>query len=215
MLCHTSCSNSRSVRYPKQYLFDEMRMKENFRIQSETDNKFDSRRMDAPIGTLETIKGDATLPKFTTADTLNETRIIIHICNDINRWGKGFVLPLGDRYPSAKTAYHNYASQAGYQELGSISYSTINPSLTVINMVAQRGISKDRTTGEPPIRYDALRQCLQKIRELVASGFPTRTVSFHMPRIGCGLAGGDWNTVSKIITEELVAYGFQCVVYNL
>lgn len=171
--------------------------------------------MEAPAGTLELVKGDATLPKFTTTDTLNETRIIIHICNDINRWGKGFVVPLGDRYPSAKSIYHSSASQSGYQELGSISKSNINPSLTVINMVAQRGISKDRDTGEPPIRYYALRQCLQKIRELVALEFTTRTVSFHMPRIGCGLAGGDWNIVSKIITEELVVHGFQCVVYNL
>jgi hypothetical protein len=193
-----------------------MQMKENFRIQSETDNKLDSRRrMEALVGTLEIIKGDATLPKFTTTDTLNETRIIIHICNDINRWGKGFVLPLGDRYPSAKAIYHKSASQAGYHELGSISHSTINPSLAVINMVAQRGISKDRITGEPPIRYDALRQCLQKIRELVTLDFPTRTISFHMPRIGCGLAGGEWTIVSEIITAELVTYGFQCVVYNL
>lgn len=39
--------------------------------------------------------------------------------------------------------------------------------------------------------------------------------SVHMPRIGCGLAGGKWEVVGKIIEEELVARGIPTTVYDL
>lgn len=161
---------------------------------------------------LQIVIGDATLPEFTTPDK-SDVRIIIHICNDINRWGKGFVLPLGDRYPAARLTYLKSAAQTGYHELGSITHCPIDPTLSVINMVAQRGITKDPKSKEPPIRYPELIRCLQKVRSLLASDYADRKVSIHMPKIGCGLAGGDWNVVSEIIDSELVAHGLDCTVY--
>ena len=35
-----------------------------------------------------------------------------------------------------------------------------------------------------------------------------------MPRIGCGLAGGDWEVVSKIVEEELVLPGLAVMVLD-
>lgn len=163
---------------------------------------------------LQIVKGDATLPKFTTNDPA-ELRVIIHVCNNLNRWGKGFVVPLGDRYPAAKNIYLKSASQNGYHELGSITYCQIDPTLMVVNMVAQKGISKDPLTGEMPIRYPALIECLRKIRQIFNDEFKGKTVSIHMPKIGCGLAGGDWDVVSEIINAELVVHGYSCVVYVL
>jgi hypothetical protein len=160
-------------------------------------------------GGLEIIKGDATMPRHVTADP-NELRVILHICNDINRWGKGFVVPLGDRYPAAKDIYLKSASPSGYHQLGSITHAQIVPTLLVVNMVAQHGIMRDKVTGEPPIRYAELRKCLARVRELLDGKQP---VSLHMPKIGCGLAGGDWNVVSDIINSELVAFGHACTVY--
>lgn len=39
--------------------------------------------------------------------------------------------------------------------------------------------------------------------------------SVHMPRIGCGLAGGSWGKVEPIIQEELCDKGVQVFVYDL
>ena len=39
--------------------------------------------------------------------------------------------------------------------------------------------------------------------------------SDHMPRIGCGLAGGDWAEIEPMITETLCAAGIEVVVYDL
>lgn len=39
--------------------------------------------------------------------------------------------------------------------------------------------------------------------------------TIHMPRIGTGLAGGDWEEVSQVIREELIAKGIPVTVYDL
>jgi hypothetical protein len=36
-----------------------------------------------------------------------------------------------------------------------------------------------------------------------------------MPKIGSGLAGGDWNKIERIIIEELVDKGVKVFVYEL
>jgi hypothetical protein len=36
-----------------------------------------------------------------------------------------------------------------------------------------------------------------------------------MPRIGCGLAGGKWEVVGKIVEEELLRSGVPVTVYDL
>ena len=48
-----------------------------------------------------------------------------------------------------------------------------------------------------PLDYDALRLCMRKINHNF------KGLHIGLPKIGCGLAGGDWSTVSKIIEEEL------------
>jgi hypothetical protein len=35
-----------------------------------------------------------------------------------------------------------------------------------------------------------------------------------MPRIGCGLAGGDWSRIEPLIEEQLCARGVQVTVYD-
>ena len=46
--------------------------------------------------TIKYLLGDATSPDLSTRP------LIAHICNDIGAWGKGFVVPLGQKYPKAK-----------------------------------------------------------------------------------------------------------------
>jgi hypothetical protein len=36
-----------------------------------------------------------------------------------------------------------------------------------------------------------------------------------MPRIGCGLAGGKWEEVGRIVEEELLNNGVAVTVYDL
>lgn len=60
------------------------------------------------------------------------------------------------------------------------------------------------------MRYDAIRQGLDKVsvfaREIKAS--------VHMPRIGCGLAGGTWDQIEPLLSSELIDAGVETVVYD-
>jgi len=148
---------------------------------------------------LTYLKGSATEPQG------NGKKVIAHICNDIGGWGRGFVLSVTKKWPKAEADYRNWyqgnlpletdAPPYPAFKLGSVRCVKVSNDTWVANMIAQHGIMQD-ANGIPPIRYDALRDCL---RTLAMLGFD----SIHMPRIGCGLAGGKWSEIEPIVLAEL------------
>jgi O-acetyl-ADP-ribose deacetylase (regulator of RNase III) len=74
-------------------------------------------------------------------------------------------------------------------------------------MIAQRGVHT--LGGEPPIRYDALKRCLG----ILAVEAEKLQATVHMPRIGCGLAGGKWESVEPLLLEAIPNTGV--FVYDL
>ena len=56
----------------------------------------------------------------------------------------------------------------------------------------------------PPIRYEAVRACLRRLAVEARVG-----ASVHMPRIGCGLAGGRWEEIEPMILDELTSQGMR------
>ena len=64
--------------------------------------------------------------------------------------------------------------------------------------------------GRPPVRYEAVRQRLGRVAEFATQ----KGASVHMPRIGCGLAGGKWEEIEPILEETLVAANLQVTVYD-
>src|SRR4051794_21518535 len=61
----------------------------------------------------------------------------------------------------------------------------------------------------PPIRYEAVAECLAGVAVKACD----LGASVHMPRIGCGLAGGDWAKIEPLIERQLVANGVDVTVY--
>lgn len=153
---------------------------------------------------IEYIKGDATSPQA------KGTKVIAHVCNDLGGWGKGFVLQLSRRWKEPEAAYrawHRGRPASGFR-LGAVQHVRVERYIWVTNMVAQRG-TKPGSQG-PPIRYDALRECLTGLAEqAVAVG-----ASVHIPRIGCGLAGGRWERVEPLIRAQLCACDIPVTVYD-
>lgn len=148
--------------------------------------------------------GDATLPLGT------GRCIIAHICNDIGAWGRGFVVPLGRRFPEAQAQYrawHHRKTDPPFA-LGQVQFVAVRADVWVANMIGQHGIYTQGDT--PPIRYDALRECLGRVRAFALA----EKAAVQMPRFGCGLAGGDWEIVSQIIEEELVQHGLTVTVLD-
>jgi O-acetyl-ADP-ribose deacetylase (regulator of RNase III) len=146
------------------------------------------------------LKGDATQPQGPEG-----LKIIAHICNNIGGWGRGFVISLSNRWSEPEIEYRKWSKQDTFK-LGAVQYVRVEPLLYVANMIAQEGYGKE---SKPPIRYPALRNCLASLERQASR----HKASIHMPRIGCGLAGGDWTEVEKLIQEKLG--NLQVFVYDL
>jgi len=133
-------------------------------------------------------------------EPVTQPAIIAHICNDIGAWGAGFAKALGKQYPLACSSYRKWhrGDQGGYSfGLGLVQFAWISRAICVANMVAQHGL---RSHENPmPIRYESLTHCLTAVADHAASN----SCSVHMPRIGCGLAGGSWDRVEPIIEATL------------
>ena len=156
------------------------------------------------MSSIRYVKGDATQPQA------KGNRIIAHICNDLGGWGKGFVLAVSKRWPEPEAAYRSWHKDRSKNafSLGAVQLIQVEPYIWVANMVAQHGM-KTGSKGSP-IRYEAVRLCLAK----VAAQASELVASVHMPRIGCGLAGGRWEDIEPIIDEELVSKGIEVTVYD-
>jgi O-acetyl-ADP-ribose deacetylase (regulator of RNase III) len=149
------------------------------------------------------LKGDATCPQA------KGQKIIAHVCNDIGGWGRGFVLALSAKWPEPEASYREWYNGGDGFALGKIQVVRCDQHTSVANMVAQHGV-KAGSKG-PPIRYDALDECLAALAEkALADG-----ASVHMPRIGCGLAGGKWDKVEPLLVERLCKKDVGAYVYDL
>lgn len=158
------------------------------------------------MATIEYVKGDATAPLAG-----DRAGIIAHVCNDIGGWGLGFVLALSKRWQEPERAYRQWYLERSANDfaLGALQLVSVEPDLWVANIIGQHDI---RATAEgSPVRYWAIEAGLADL----ADRADAMGATVHMPRIGCGLAGGEWPTVEAIIERTLVAAGVPVIVYDL
>lgn len=138
------------------------------------------------------------------------SRIICHVVNNKGGFGKGFAASLAKKYPVVKNKYKEwYGMSLLYGDnkfkLGSLKEVVINDNLTIINMLCQDGYAS--RLHPTVIDYLALEMCLEQIK-LVKPKF-----EIWMPKIGSGLAGGDWNKIEEIIERVLIDR--KVIIYEL
>jgi len=151
------------------------------------------------------VTGDATSP----AD--DGTKIIAHVCNDIGGWGRGFVVALSKQWPAPESSYRAWAAK-GLDlpfELGQVQFVEVNEDTWVANMIGQHKTAV--IDGVPSVRYEAIETALIRVAEFAQS----KSASVHMPRIGCGLAGGNWEQVEESILRALCERSVSVTVYDL
>ncbi|MEU7474018.1 macro domain-containing protein [Streptomyces sp. NPDC044984] len=150
------------------------------------------------------VRGDATVP------SAKGVKVIAHVCNDIGGWGKGFVLAVSRRWPEPEAAYRAWHRDRAANDfaLGAVQLVRVERYVWVANMIGQRGV---RTGSKGvPVRYEAIDTALGRLADRATE----LNASVHMPRIGCGLAGGKWSRVEPLITERLVRRGIPVTVYD-
>lgn len=129
--------------------------------------------------------------------------IIVHGCNCFNIMGSGIAKEIKQRCPEAYEADQKTV-RGDKSKLGSYTSATFETNnsdefFTVVNMYTQYGYGRDKSH----VDYEAIRKGFHDLGEEIREWGEGDWATVAYPKIGCGLAGGDWNIVSKIIDEEL------------
>ena len=121
--------------------------------------------------------------------------VIVHGCNCQCAMGKGIALSIKQQFPEAYDADLR-TPKGDAAKLGTISTAEIDPPparFTVVNAYTQFHWRGEGVLAD----YDAIRSAFRQIKQL----FRGRRIGY--PKIGAGLAKGDWATIAAIIDEEL------------
>ncbi|MBE9598414.1 macro domain-containing protein [Pedobacter sp. MC2016-24] len=148
-------------------------------------------------------KGDATTPEN------KGNKIIVHVCNDIGAWGKGFVMAISKRWKEPERSYRHWFKTKDNFVLGQVQFVQLEDELWVANLIGQHKIYKDEQ-GNAPIRYEAILSGLDKVGQFALENNAT----VHMPRIGCGLEGGTWDKIEPLIQSTLIEKNILVTVYD-
>ena len=121
--------------------------------------------------------------------------VIVHGCNCQCAMGKGIALSIKQQFPEAYDADLR-TPRGDRAKLGTISTAEIErppARFTVVNAYTQFHYRGEGVLAD----YDAIRSAFR----LVGQRFTGRRIGY--PKIGAGLAKGDWPTIAAIIDEEL------------
>lgn len=160
---------------------------------------------------MKYVKGD--LIKLAQAGEFNA---IGHGCNCYCVMGAGIAPKIKAAFPDAYTVDAATRNITPSLKLGTYSLAKVE-NLFVYNLYTQKDytIERDEFGIIPNVNYAAVRCSLVKMRESLIKLFGSYPVKIGLPKIGCGLAGGDWEIVSKIIEQELdVDFDVTIVVFD-
>lgn len=140
--------------------------------------------------TIKIIQGDALSP-----ETDNPT-IIAHVVNDIGAWGAGFVNIISKRWKKPEEMYRKLCKKIAKDLLpGIIQIVPVEDNLFICNMFAMNGVFNAKTNPHP-LNYDRLLYCLKTLRYKAEKD---NIQHIQMPKIGAGLARGNWEVILKLI----------------
>ena len=120
---------------------------------------------------------------------------IVHGCNALGVMGSGVALAVRNMYPGAYEDYARIHEDEGL-ELG-----WAYPYCPTTELVIWNAITQEITghTGRF-VSYDAIQTCFEEINEAV-NEFELIKKEIHIPLIGAGLGGGNWEIIREIIEQ--------------
>ena len=131
--------------------------------------------------------------------------VIAHGCNCFCAMGNGIAGQVKRQFPAAFEA-DKKTVKGDKAKLGTCTTAAIDVdgrSFVIVNAYTQYTWSKPEQVAD----YEAIRRCMRFIKAQYAG----RRIG--LPRIGAGLAGGDWQVIAKIIDEELAGEDVTLVEY--
>ena len=153
--------------------------------------------------------------KVTTGDLIELARqgnfnFIVHGCNCFHVMGGGIARQLKDIYPNVFEA-DKTSVRGDRSKLGSFTSVFVRDGFTVVNAYTQFHFGEDPSAKDGVLAdYDAIRKAFASIKK----EFGGQGVRFGIPKIGAGLARGDWDVISAIIDEEMAGEDVTLVLWD-
>ena len=133
--------------------------------------------------------------------------VIAHGCNCFNTWGAGIARQMRIAHKEAfEEDWKTRRGDAG--KLGTFT-TAVSHGRRVFNLYTQYAYGNSTRHCD----YEAIRSSFEAMRAYLDGWNETSSVKIGIPKIGCGLAGGDWDIV-KLIVED-VFIGVDIYVYSL
>ena len=121
--------------------------------------------------------------------------VLVHGCNCMHTMGAGIAHRIRKLYPEAYDA-DLYTPMGDKKKLGTYSRWGFPDIDNYVNKIIVNAYTQYDYGGlTRNVDYDALERVMIKIN----NDFPKEQI--FMPRIGCGLAGGDWDVVKEILDK--------------
>ena len=146
--------------------------------------------------------------------------ILVHGCNGTKLPAGGIAGLIFKKWPGAEAAHHYLLTQLNIdsptEALGLTSVFPVeednleHPQLVIFNAITQS------FPGSGSLSYSAIRDCCERLNEY-ASFYKyhcCKDIPIIMPKIGSGIAGGDWDIISQII-DETISSEHEVVIYAL
>lgn len=131
--------------------------------------------------------------------------LIAHGCNCRGGFGSGVAYTMAQTYPKARDYYLDKYEEDGWK-LGDVQMVLQRDGKYIANCATQDAYLP---RGVQHASYDAILECMQKVKRFAQ----LKGLSIAMPKIGAGLAGGDWNIIETIL--ETVFVDYDVTVYYL
>lgn len=123
--------------------------------------------------------------------------VIAHGVNCQGVMGSGVAAALRKRYPEImgndQFGYTNLTTKYLASDLlGTVDFCTVSDELTIANCFTQDKYG----TQKRQVNYEAIALCFEELESSLYEG-----EMLHIPKIGAGLAGGNWEIIRTIIDQ--------------
>ena len=147
--------------------------------------------------------------------------VIVHQVNCQKVMGAGIAKQIRQKWPQVyyeycdniEYCYENGICRSSYDFLGMINWTEIDNNKYIVNFYSQdEYYPRDRCHTD----YRAFTDCCITLKNFITGyNLDKANIIIGFPyKIGCGLAGGDWSIVSKIIEEELSDYNVKIYKFD-
>lgn len=135
-----------------------------------------------------------------------DKHVLGHCVNCKGAFGAGVAAQIAKRFPDVRRAYMRKFRREGWH-LGDCQFVMTDARIIVVNMAMQEAYGRKGKF----IDYDAVKICFEKTLDYCKGDGGELAI----PRVGSGLAGGDWGEVEAIIRGCLAIRDVEVDVYSL